>query len=144
MSERRRLLGVDTGTVRIGLAISDPDRIIASPLETYPKRNPEHDAEFFRKLIEAEQVGGFVIGLPLHMSGEEGEKAKEARRFGAWLTELTGLAAAYWDERLTTVAAEGYLLDAKMTNKQRRARRDRVAAQIMLQSYLDAGCPPGD
>jgi putative Holliday junction resolvase len=135
------LLGVDTGTVRVGLAVSDADRKIASPLVTYRRRSREADATWFRQQVEAEAIGGFVIGLPIHFDGSEGVKAHEARAYGQWLAELTGLPVVYWDERCTSVAAESHLWEAGLTHKQRKARRDRVAAQVMLQGYLDAGCP---
>jgi putative Holliday junction resolvase len=135
-----RLLGVDYGTVRVGLAISDPDRIIASPLDTYARRNPDADGAFLRDLVEREQVVGLVIGLPVHTNGREGVKATEARKYGAWLAEVTGLSVIFADERFTTVEAESALWDAGLTHKQRKDRRDRVAAQIMLQAYLDARC----
>ena len=136
-----RLLGVDTGTVRVGLAVSDPDRRIASPLAIYQRRGRDADARYFRELVRAEEVAGLVVGLPVHLDGREGVKAAEARAFGRWLTEATGLAVVFWDERFSTVEAEGYLLAAGLTHKRRKARRDQVAAQILLQSYLDAGCP---
>jgi putative Holliday junction resolvase len=81
------------------------------------------------------------VGLPVHLDGREGSKALEARRFGQWLGEVTNLPIVFWDERFTTVEAEGYLWSAGLTHKRRKARRDQVAAQIMLQSFLDAGCP---
>jgi putative Holliday junction resolvase len=135
------VLGVDYGTVRIGLAVSDPDRKFAFPLTTYTRRNSQVDEKFFRDLAVEQNTGEIVVGLPIHLSGVEGQKAAEARAFGAWLSKLLGCAVVYWDERFTTVEAEKHLLDAGLTNKRRKARRDRVAAQIMLQSYLDAGCP---
>jgi putative Holliday junction resolvase len=136
-----RLLGVDTGTVRVGLAVCDRDRSIASPLATYERRGPDADAAYFRELVRREQVVGVVVGLPVHTDGREGVKAVEARQYGAWLAEVTGLPVAYADERFTTVEAEGALWNAGLTHKQRKGRRDRVAAQIMLQNYLDAKCP---
>lgn len=136
-----RLLALDFGTVRVGLAISDPDRIIASPLETYARRDAAADAAYFTKLVAAEKVVGLVVGLPLHTGGEEGKKAAEARAFGSWLAGVTGLPVVYWDERYTTAAAEDALWDAGLSHRKRRDRRDRVAAQIFLQAYLDAGCP---
>jgi len=136
-----RLLGVDYGRVRMGLAISDPDRRIASPLATYQRRDTAKDAEYFRSLVVQEQVGAIVIGLPVHLDGTEGQKALEARRFGRWLGETTGLPVVFYDERFTTVEAEHSLWDAGLTHKRRKARRDRVAAQLLLQAYLDAGCP---
>ncbi len=141
MKARTRLLGVDYGSVRVGLAISDPERRISSPLTTYPRRDRAQDGRYFRKLVEAEEVGGILVGLPVHMSGQEGGKAAEARQFGKWLAEMTGLPVVFFDERFTTVEAENFLLAAGLTNKQRKERRDRVAAQILLQAYLEAGCP---
>ncbi len=141
---KTRLLGVDPGRVRVGLAVSDPERRFAFPLETCTRRTPEQDALYFRALVEREEIGGLVIGLPLHLDGREGEKAVEARQFGAWLKGVTGLEVVFWDERFTTVQAEAALWAAGLTHKRRRERRDRVAAQILLQSYLDAGCPTRD
>ena len=136
-----RILGVDYGSVRIGLAVSDPDRRIASPLTTYQRSGKEVDAAYFKKAVEHEQIVLIVVGLPIHLSGQEGQKAKEAREFGQWLGKATSLPIVFWDERFTTVEAEGHLLSAGLTRKRRRDRRDRVAAQILLQTYLEAGCP---
>ncbi len=135
------LLGIDFGSVRIGLAVSDPDRKIAFPLATYVRRTTEQDAKYFQEVAVEQRVSEIVLGLPMHLSGREGQKAQEARKFGNWLRELTGLPVIFWDERFTTVEAETWLLAAGLTKKRRKARRDRVAAQILLQSYLDAGCP---
>jgi putative Holliday junction resolvase len=132
---------VDYGTVRIGLAVSEPERKIAFPLATYERRDEEKDAAFFRQLIEEEEIGRLVVGLPLHLDGREGQKAVEARAFGTWLAAVTSLPLVYWDERFTTVEAESALWNAGLTHRKRKERRDRVAAQILLQSYLDAGCP---
>ena len=141
MSGRTRLLGVDFGTVRVGLAVSDTGRSFASPLATYLRQNPQLDAAYYQHVVKEEEVGGLVVGLPVHVDGREGHKAAEARTFGAWLAQTTGLPVVFWDERFTTVEAEALLLSAKLTSKRRKARRDRLAAQILLQSYLDAGCP---
>jgi putative Holliday junction resolvase len=137
-----RLLGVDYGHVRVGLAVSDPDRIIASPLDTYTRQGDAADAAYFAKLAAAEKVAGLVVGLPLHTGGEEGQKAAEARRFGAWLAGVTGLPVVFWDERFTTSLAEDALWDAGLSHRKRRDRRDRVAAQLILQAFIEAGCPP--
>ena len=136
---RGRLLGVDPGTVRIGLAVCDADRVIASPLETYTRRSPEADAAYFRKLAATESAVGFVVGLAILVNGDEGPKAKECRAYGAWLADVTGLPVAFHDERYTTSAAEDALWDAGLTHKKRRSRRDRVAAQFILQAFLDSG-----
>jgi putative Holliday junction resolvase len=84
------------------------------------------------------RVVGLVVGLPLHMGGEEGQKAREARRFGAWAASATTLPLMFWDERLTSALAEEYLISAQMSRKKRKTRIDKVAAQIMLQSYLES------
>jgi putative Holliday junction resolvase len=136
-----RLLGVDYGTARVGLAVSDADRTIASPLTTYQRQTPARDAEFFRTLAREQEVVALVVGLPVHGDGSEGIKAAEARAFGAWLAALTGLPAVHFDERFTTVQAEAALWEAGLTHRRRKERRDRVAAQMLLQAYLDAGCP---
>jgi putative Holliday junction resolvase len=127
--------------VRIGLAISDPECKIAFPLTTYERHDEETDAAFFRELVEEEQIARLIVGLPLHLDGREGQKAVEARTFGSWLAAITSLAVVFWDERFTTVEAESALWNAGLTHRRRKERRDRVAAQILLQSYLDAGCP---
>jgi putative Holliday junction resolvase len=141
VSDRGRVLGVDYGSVRVGLAVSDVDRKIASPHVTHEPRSRNQDVSFFKEQVEQEEITLIVVGLPVHADGREGEKAKEARDFGQWLAGVTALPVVFWDERFTTVLAEGHLLQAGLTRKRRRDRRDRVAAQILLQSYLDAGCP---
>jgi putative Holliday junction resolvase len=135
------LLGVDYGSVRIGLAVSDPERRLASPLAVYERHSRERDAEYFRALADAEEIGALVVGLPVHLDGREGAKAAEARAFGVWLAETTGLTVTFCDERFSTVEAESALWQAGLTHKKRKERRDRVAAQILLQAYVDAGCP---
>jgi putative holliday junction resolvase len=136
------LLGIDYGTVRVGLAVSDPDRIIASPLETYTRQSQPADATYFARVAVDHRAVAFVVGLPLHANGDESDKSREARAFGAWLAGVTALPVIFWDERFTTALAEDALLGAKLTNKKRRERRDRVAAQMILQAYIEAGCPP--
>jgi putative Holliday junction resolvase len=141
VSAAGRLLGVDYGQVRVGLAVSDPDRKIAFPLATHARQGRDRDADYFRALAREEAITGLVVGLPVHLDGREGVKAGEARAFGAWLGEATGLPVVFWDERFTTVEAESALWAAGLTHGKRKARRDRVAAQILLQTYLEAGCP---
>jgi putative holliday junction resolvase len=138
---RTRLLGIDPGKVRLGLAVSDQDRRIASPLATYTRRDLEQDGRYLKGVIEAEEIGQLVIGLPVHLSGREGEQADLARAFGQWLSQLTALPCVFWDERFTSWEAESSLLAAKLSKKKRQQRRDRVAAQVLLQAYIDAGCP---
>jgi putative Holliday junction resolvase len=136
-----RLLGIDHGLARIGLAVCDVDRRISSPLDTYTRRNSDLDAAYFASVVRAEAVGGAVVGLPVHTNGQEGKQAAECRRFAAWFVQVTGLPVTFWDERFSTTLAEDALWGAGLSHKRRKARRDRVAAQIILQSFLEAGCP---
>jgi putative Holliday junction resolvase len=135
------VLGVDYGAVRVGLAVSDPDRKFAFPLEVRERRGRDEDAAYFRALVEREEIGSVVVGLPVHLDGRESQKSAEARAYAAWLAEVTGLAVSHYDERFTTAHAESALWDAGLTHGKRKRRRDKVAAQMMLQAYLDAGCP---
>jgi putative Holliday junction resolvase len=136
-----RVLGLDYGTRRIGAAVSDPRRSIATPLEVYARQTAARDAAHYRDLIREHEVDAIVVGLPLHTGGGEGDLAAQARDWGAWLAGETGLPVAFHDERYTTVDADETLRTHGFKLKDRKARRDMLAARIMLQSYLDAGCP---
>ncbi|MCA9101021.1 MAG: Holliday junction resolvase RuvX [Pirellulales bacterium] len=133
-----RLAGIDFGTVRIGVAVTDAGRRLASPLENYTRRSAKLDERYFRELADGERIVGFVVGLPVHTSGDESQKSLEARHFGSWLSRITSRPVTYFDERYTSVEAERYLLDVKLTKKKRKARLDKLAAQIMLSAYLES------
>jgi putative Holliday junction resolvase len=92
-----RLAGIDYGTVRIGVAITDPEQRLASPLENYTRRGAAHDAAWIKRLAADERIVGFVVGLPIHTSGAESQKSTDARRFGQWLADETGLPVRYFD-----------------------------------------------
>jgi len=141
VSSPGRILALDPGAVRIGLAISDPDRKFAFPLDTYQRQGEQRDAAYFQQLVASEQVTRLLVGLPVHLDGREGEQARLAREFAGWLGRRTGLPVTLWDERFTTAEAESLLWSAGLTHRQRKQRRDRLAAQILLQSYLEAGAP---
>lgn len=141
IDKRTRILGIDPGKVRIGLAVSDAERRLASPLTVYTRKDDEQDATFFRRTVEQEEAGLLVVGLPVHTDGREGIQAQEARALGAKLQTWTGLPCLFWDERFTTRLAESELWTAGLTHRRRKERRDKVAAQMLLQSYLEAGCP---
>ncbi len=132
-----QLLGVDYGTVRVGLAISTREQNIASPLEIYNRRNEHQDGKYFAELVADYRIKGLVVGLPMHVNGEEGETARHAREYGKWLVEVTNLPILFWDERYTSSVAEDHLIGVDLTRKQRKKRLDMIAAQIMLQAYLD-------
>lgn len=133
-----RVVGVDYGTVRIGVAITDQGQRIASPLENYNRRNPQLDDRFFVQLADQERVVGFVVGLPVYTSGLESQKSIEARKFGAHLGQLTCLPIAFFDERYTSAIAEEMLMGAGLTSKKRKARIDKIAAQILLTAWLES------
>jgi putative Holliday junction resolvase len=139
-----RLAAIDYGTVRLGVAITDPEQRLASPLENYTRRDLLSDAAWIKRLAEAERVAGFVVGLPVHTTGEESQKSTEARRFGQWLAETTNLPVRFFDERFTTANAEALLLDAGLTKKQRKERLDKLAAQILLSAYLESTRTEGE
>ena len=133
-----RLAGIDYGTVRIGVAVTDASRILASPLENYSRQSIQADADHFRRLADDEQIAGFVVGLPVHSSGDESQKSLEARRFGQWLHEITGRPVTFYDERFTSAQARQLLDGAELTRKKRQTRLDKVAAQIILASFLES------
>ncbi|MGY8747815.1 MAG: Holliday junction resolvase RuvX [Pirellulales bacterium] len=134
-----RLLGIDYGTVRVGVAISDPSQTIASPLETYTRRNNKLDADYFVDLTRHEKIVGLVVGLPVHMSGDESEKSREAVKFGQWLNESTDRPVIWVDERYTTSMAREMLSQSPLSGKKRKAQLDKLAAQILLATFLESG-----
>jgi putative holliday junction resolvase len=134
-----RIAGIDYGTVRIGIALGDTEVGIAGPYETYNRRNEAQDADYFRQFVNEERIGRLVVGLPVHLDGNESQKSREAREFGAWLAEITGVSVEFFDERFSSSEAEAILGDAQLTKKRRKARVDQLAAQIMLTAYLESG-----
>ena len=137
LPESGRLAGIDFGTVRIGVAISDPSQTIASPLEVYTRRSIDLDAAYFKKIVSDEELVGFVVGLPVHMSGEASQKSREAVAFGRWLEELTEIPVAWVDERYSTAMAREVLNQSNLSGKKRKAQLDKLAAQILLSAYLE-------
>lgn len=133
-----RIAGIDFGTVRIGVAITDPDRILASPFENYDRRNLSLDAQYFVDLVASERIVGFIVGLPIHTDGKESQKSTEAREFGQWLGERCSLPIEFFDERYTSAFANQILASGSMTNKKKKKRLDMLAAQIMLTAYLES------
>jgi putative Holliday junction resolvase len=139
-----RIAGIDFGTVRIGIATADLEVGIAGAYENYNRRNERLDGEYFAELAREERLAKFVVGLPVHTSGEESQKSREARRFGAWLEKQTGVPVEYFDERYTSAEAKEILSGAQLSPKQRKARLDQLAAQILLTAYLEAGAQGND
>jgi putative Holliday junction resolvase len=136
-----RILGLDYGARRVGAALSDPGRSIATPLEVYERLDPTQDARHYRALVAEHEVERIVVGLPVHTGGREGTAAAQARAWGDWLGRETGAPVMYFDERYTTVEADDVLIGAGIKRRKRRHYRDMLAARILLQNYLEAGCP---
>src|SRR5688500_4714097 len=132
-----RLLGVDLGSKRIGLALSDETGFLASPYSILESKGRARDAAAVAEVAKASGADTIVLGLPLSLSGDEGPQADKARRFGDALAKHA-LEVHFWDERLTTLEAQRYLRDAGMRRAKRAQTLDAAAAAILLQSYLDA------
>ncbi|MCA8993774.1 MAG: Holliday junction resolvase RuvX [Planctomycetaceae bacterium] len=135
--DKGRLIGIDYGTKRVGIAVSTGDRTISSPVEVYQRRNAALDAKYFRELRQEYRPVGLVVGLPIHVGGGEGSTARHAREYGAWLSDTMKVPVTFWDERYTSVVADEYMLAVDMSRKKRKARVDMLAAHVMLQSYLE-------
>jgi putative holliday junction resolvase len=133
-----RVLAVDLGTRRIGVALSDPAGAIASPLETIIHRERHRDLAEVARLARAHGVSRIVIGWPRNMDGTSGPAAKQAEAFARALRQTVDAPVDLWDERLSTAAAERALRDANVKRGRRRAVRDQVAAALILQAYLTA------
>ena len=138
---RGRVLALDLGKRRIGLALSDALGITAQGLETLERTNIREDLARLAKLAAENEVGLFLMGDPLHLSGHAGRQAEYAREFAERLRAATGLSVEFWDERLTTVAAQRVLRESGISIQKRAKAVDRLAAVILLESYLDANNP---
>lgn len=131
------LLGLDLGTKTIGVAVSDGGLMIATPLETIKRRKFQLDAARLLEIAKHRQIAGIILGLPRNMDGTEGPRAQSTRAFARNLMALTDLPLTFWDERLSTVAAERALLEADTSRKRRAEVIDHVAAGVILQGALD-------
>jgi putative Holliday junction resolvase len=132
-----RVLALDLGTRRIGLAISDPDAVFAFPLRTLETRGRNRDIEALQQVIAERGVERVVVGLPLHLDGRAGPEAHAAREFARALAERTGLCVDTLDERWTTVEAERALRETGRSHREQREVVDSVAASIILRTYLE-------
>ncbi len=137
LAPRTALAGLDLGTVTLGVAVSDAGLSVASPLETVRRTKFTADAARLLAIAAHRALGGFVLGLPRNMDGSEGPRAQSTRAFARNLERLTPLPILFWDERLSTVAAERALLEADTSRKRRAEVIDHVAAGVILQGALD-------
>ena len=131
-----RIMGIDYGRVRIGIALTDLLKTIALPYEVYKSVSRKKDIEYFVKLIKEKEVDKVVLGLPLNMDGSEGERALKTRAFGDELEKASNVPVVYQDERLSSVEAENYLLDGDLRRDKRKNLIDKVSASIILEDYL--------
>jgi putative holliday junction resolvase len=132
-----RLIGIDVGTKTLGLALSDTTRSIASALVTLRRTRLGEDLTRLLEVAAQHGAGGFVAGLPLNLDGSAGPRVQSTRAFVRNLAKATPLPVVYWDERLSTVAAERMLIEADMSRKRRAEVVDKVAATLILQGALD-------
>ncbi|MGA2541504.1 MAG: Holliday junction resolvase RuvX [Verrucomicrobiota bacterium] len=133
-----RILALDHGTKRIGVALSDETATIAQPLEFIPAEPFAKVLQRIKEIVIEKQVREVVVGLPRNMNGTYGPAAESARKFAATLREALGIPVKTWDERLTTVQANRFLIEAGHRREQRKTKVDQSAAAILLQSYLEA------
>ena len=137
------MAGVDYGRKRIGIAICDARRIIASPLcQRHPSGDRAVEGAFYRKLVATEGIVGFVVGLPVHADGTDSRMSVEVEQFGVWLSETTGCPAVFHDERYSSVEATGMLAGLGFSRGKRKARTDSLAAQIILTAWMEAQTNP--
>ncbi|EKS38348.1 MAG: putative Holliday junction resolvase [Afipia broomeae] len=134
---RGALIGLDLGTKTIGVAVSDPDRKLATGIETIQRKTFTADAKRLLSLSAERNVVGFILGLPINMDGSEGPRAQSTRAFARNFAKLTDLAIGLWDERLSTVAVERELIDMDMSRAKRAKVIDEHAAIFILQGALD-------
>ncbi|MGB5066350.1 MAG: Holliday junction resolvase RuvX [Albidovulum sp.] len=137
LARDKALVGLDLGEKTIGVAVSDRRLSVATPLETIRRRKFTLDADGLLTICQARDIGGIVLGLPFNMDGSEGPRCQSTRAFARNLTRLTDLPIGYWDERLSTVAAQRALLEADTSRKRRSEVIDHVAAGYILQGTLD-------
>jgi putative holliday junction resolvase len=137
LPQRGALIGLDLGIKTIGVAVSDPDRRVAAPVETVARKQFKTDAERILKLAAERNATGLVLGLPINMDGSEGPRAQSTRAFARNLAKLTELPIAFWDERLSTAAVERALIEADASRAKRKAVIDAHAATYILQGALD-------
>lgn len=132
-----RLLGLDVGTKTIGMALSDVTRTVATPFDTIRRTKFTADAKAIREVVEKNQVGALVLGLPLNLDGSEGPRAQSTRAFARNLAIHVTVPIVFWDERLSTAAVERHLIEADASRKRRAEVVDRMAAAYILQGLLE-------
>ena len=134
----KRLMGIDYGDKRVGIALSDPLCIISSAFEVYQSQGEEDAIAHIADLVKEYNVSEIAFGLPLNLDGSEGERAVYHKRVGQKIQDITGAKVCFVDERLTSSEAEDYLREAKVKWEDRKKVIDKISAQIILQSYMNS------
>jgi len=133
-----RILALDIGSKRIGVAMSDPLGITAQGLDNILRESDDKAIQLIKDIVDREEVSEIVVGLPLNMDGSKGPRAEDATHFGDQLKNTLNIAVAFWDERMSTMAVERIMLQADTRRSKRKKKVDRLAAQYILQGYLDS------
>ncbi len=138
MTSAKRILALDPGTKRIGVAVSDEMGWIAQPLETFERRSLDADVAHIQALVRRHDAREVLMGMPFRLDGRVGPEAESVQRFIDVLEQRLPVPVVAWDERLTSKSAEDLLIEANVSRKKRKGAVDRVAAALLLQSYLEA------
>jgi putative Holliday junction resolvase len=133
-----RILGIDYGDSKIGLAVSDPLQLTAQVLDNYRIQGEDKDKNYFKKIVSEYEIEEIVLGLPLRMDGTSGPRVEKTKSFAQWLKKFLKVPIIYWDERLTTRQAIGILNRQKIKRKSKKVLEDQIAAVIILSSYLES------
>lgn len=136
-------MGLDLGTKTVGIAVSNPERTLASPRETVRRTKLKNDLAHLIALVDSDAIAGLVLGLPLNMDGTEGPRCQATRQFATDLLKARDVELALWDERLSTVAVTRTMLEADMSRARRAEVVDKMAAAFVLQGFLDWLAGPG-
>ena len=134
-----RILAIDPGEKRLGLALSDTEQLIATPFRVIPAEGLRRTVEAVKAIVMEEEVAKIVIGMPIGLAGNRGPSAEKAAQLAEALREATGLAVLEWDERLTTVGASRAMHEGGVDARKQRGKVDMIAATLILQAYLEAG-----
>jgi len=133
-----RILGIDYGDRKIGLAVSDRLGITAQPLISYRRKTKKQDEDYFKRVVSEYEIEEVIVGLPLRMDGSSGTMAEKSREFAHWLEQILNLPVHFWDERLTTKQANKILIQQKISSKAKKDIEDQISAMIILSTYLES------
>ncbi len=133
-----RVLAIDFGDRKIGLAVSDRLGITAQPLTSYRRKTEKEDADFFKRVVSEYEISEVILGMPLRMDGSSGTRVEKTREFAGWLERILDLPIRFWDERLTTKQANQILSQRKFNPKAKKNLEDQISAMIILSAYLES------